>query len=224
MANSDFVELSIKDYAARRNKTVQAVYQQMKTKENSLALDGHIIIRRVGNKDVKFLDETAVAILDKSSTAAPVVYMKNDLEAELEAATNRLQIAEKQTIFLEGKLQTLKDLLEEKDAALKLLGDTKAREISSLEAQNAFLSSQNVDLSDVNMKLEETLKKAEKRAEDAFVAFDDAKKEFEDKEAMMQNAIDRQNQRIAELENRTLFDYIKGLFGKKGNKHGQDNV
>lgn len=76
------MEISIKDYASSRGKSVQAVHQQMGRKTNAAALKGHIILRKINGKSVKFLDEEAVAILDASSRSTPSVIVQ---EAQGEA-------------------------------------------------------------------------------------------------------------------------------------------
>lgn len=142
MDNAGNVELSIKDYALQRSKTVQAVYQQLKSKENLAALEGHVTVKRVGNKDVKFLDQKAIEILDKASTSAPVVYLQEDLKQELDETKDKLQFVERQAIFAEGQIQVLKDLLADKERELRALAEPQLR-IDALEAQNAALSAEN---------------------------------------------------------------------------------
>ena len=137
-------EVSVKDYAAQRNKTVQAVYQQMKTAENAAAIEGHVIIRRVGNKNVKFLDEVAVDVLDRASSSAPVMYIQEDLKTELEETRKQLKATERQMFMLEGRNQSLKDMLEQRDSNLRLLTESSSKEIAELTAQNAALASEKV--------------------------------------------------------------------------------
>jgi len=76
--------LTIKDYAKQRNKSVQAVYKQIKAKENALLLDGHILIKKIGNKNTKVLDDVAVAVLDEASRQAPIIVEQTNKDEELE--------------------------------------------------------------------------------------------------------------------------------------------
>ena len=76
--------LTIKEFAEMHGKSVQAVYQQIKSKENAKALEGHIVIHRVGNKDTKLLDEEAVRILQSASMQAPQVIMQTDDKERIE--------------------------------------------------------------------------------------------------------------------------------------------
>lgn len=159
MSNTKLFGVSVKDYAEQRGKTVQAVYQQMKRKENAAALKGHIVTHRVGNKNVKYLDEEAIAILDKSSNSAPLVIMEDGLRADLETTKHELQTKEKQMLYQEGQIQLLKEMLKERDAKLLALAESQSQ-IDTLKAQN-------VDLSGKIKELEELLAREQKTAQEA---------------------------------------------------------
>lgn len=139
MSNDKASCLSIKEYAQLRGKTVQAVYQQMKRKENAAALEGHVFMQRVGNKDVKYLDEVAVEILDTSSYSTTTIIEKEDLKDELVAVTEDRDQLQKKLIFQEGRISALQDQLEEKERQLRALAAPQER-IEALELQNASLS------------------------------------------------------------------------------------
>lgn len=127
MQNQAVLELSVKDYAAQRGKTVQAVYQQMKRKENAAELEGHVTSRYVGNKRVKFLDEVAISILDKGSQSAPVIIQKNNLEQKLIEVEGEKNTWEARAHRYEGQITLLKDLLAEKEKQLSLLAEPEAQ-------------------------------------------------------------------------------------------------
>lgn len=76
--------ITIKDYADSRNKSVQAVHQQLKRKNNAAALKGHIHVCKINNRKVKCLDEAAVEILDASSSSTPSVVIQSDNAAIIE--------------------------------------------------------------------------------------------------------------------------------------------
>lgn len=87
--------ISIKEYAESRGKTVQAVYNQIHGKEKADLLEGHIITQKAGHKNIKFIDETAVRILDEASKQAPTVILQNEDKeriAELTAENEALKI------------------------------------------------------------------------------------------------------------------------------------
>lgn len=124
--------MSVKEYAVQRGKSAQSVYKQMKSKENAERLDGHIHVFRVNNKDVKYLDEEAVKVLDEASqNSVQVILQTDDKEriAQLEEDKQALliQIAEIQNELI----QTQKALNAEKDN-VKLL---QAEKIELLETK-----------------------------------------------------------------------------------------
>lgn len=109
--------ITVKEFAETHGKTVQAVYQQMNRKENRSALEGHIIIEKVGNKKVKFLDDFAVELLEKASNNTPSIVIQQGNEAELE----RLRDENKNLLIKVAELQEA--LLREKDEVKRLQDD-----------------------------------------------------------------------------------------------------
>lgn len=75
--------MTIKEYAASRGKTVQAVYKQIHAKENAEAKD-HIRKEKRGNKSVQILDDEAIRILDDASRQTPVIITQTVKDTELE--------------------------------------------------------------------------------------------------------------------------------------------
>lgn len=141
MSNTNGFEMSVKDYAAQRGKTVQAVYQQMKRQENAAALEGHVVLRRIGNKNVKFLDEAAIHILDTASSATPTVIIQDDLRNELTTAQQQMDALRIEAAKREGQIELLLRQLADKDRELRQLAEPQSK-IDALEAQNADLSAE----------------------------------------------------------------------------------
>lgn len=132
--------VTIKEYATSCNKSVQAVYQQMKRKENSEALEGHVFTRKINNKNTKMLDEIAVDILDESSKQSPLVVTQVENTEEIEKLRNEnknllLKIAELQESLLAEKTA----LLNEKDQ-VKLLQQEKINLIEQKNNKKGFFS------------------------------------------------------------------------------------
>lgn len=127
MSSEAVLGISVKEYAKSRGKTVQAVYQQLKSKENADLLTGHIATHRVGNKMVKFLDDVAVQILDEASSSAPIVIVEDSLKTLLKETTEKLEKSEKQVVYQDGQIQLLKELLQEQDK--KILALSQAEDI-----------------------------------------------------------------------------------------------
>lgn len=126
----DLELISVKEYAENRGKSVQAVYQQLKRKDNAQRLEGHIVVKRVGNKDTKFLDAVAVEILDEASRQAPQVIMESmdkeriaELEAENKMLVQKIVELQEQIIERSKKVEMLQEanilLLEQKQERMQ---------------------------------------------------------------------------------------------------------
>lgn len=175
MSDNAGLGISVKDFAEQRGKTVQAVYQQMKRKENAVALEGHVFTHRVGNKDVKYLDDEAVSILDKSSQSAPLTILEDGLRAELDDTKQQLDMKEKQVIFQEGQLSILKEQLADAQQKLMALSEPQAQ-IDTLKAQNADLSAevevQRGKVAEIKKKASEDVQEAQKELSEAHERFE----------------------------------------------------
>lgn len=125
--------ITIKEYAELHGKSVQAVYKQLKSKENATLLEGHIFTEKINNKNVKMLDDIAVQILNDASKQSIQVIMQNDdreriEQLETENKTLLIKIASLQ----EELITTQKELGKEKDN-VKVLQSEK---IELLEQKN----------------------------------------------------------------------------------------
>lgn len=95
--------ITIKEYAESHGKSVQAVYKQIKSKENSALLDGHIVVEKINNKNVKMLDDVAVQILDDASKQSIQVVLQNEDKETIE----RLEEENKKLLLKIASLQEL---------------------------------------------------------------------------------------------------------------------
>ena len=117
--------ITIKEYAEKSGKSVQAVYKQIKAKENAALLEGHVLLQKIGNKNTKVLDDEAVRILDQASRQAPTVILqsgKDDMIEKLQAEKEQLANENKALLIKVAELQ--EQLLQEKDN-VKLLQQEK---------------------------------------------------------------------------------------------------
>lgn len=154
-------KMTIKEYADARGKTIQAVYQAMKRKVNSEALEGHTYTTQIRGKNVLCLDDEAVKILDKGAMQTATVVEKAtdemliakyaaELEAErkradaLQAELNEANRQLRQTLPLIGTAEVQQKRLEESEertqeleAALASVKETgEAAEKRALEAEH----------------------------------------------------------------------------------------
>jgi len=117
--------IAVKEYAEQQGKSVQAVYKQMRAKENAALLENHIFLQKVGNKTVKVLDDEAVEILNNASRQAPTVVLQNGKDEQIEALkTEKEQLASENKALLIKVADLQEQLLQEKDN-VKLLQQEK---------------------------------------------------------------------------------------------------
>lgn len=128
--------VTIKEYAEKSGKSVQAVYKQIKAKENAALLEEHILLQKIGNKNTKVLDDEAVRILDQASRQAPTVILqsgKDDMIEKLQAEKEQLANENKALLIRVAELQ--EQLLQEKDN-VKLLQQEKIELLEEKQEQN----------------------------------------------------------------------------------------
>lgn len=128
--------ITIKEYAEKSGKSVQAVYKQIKAKENAALLEGHILLKKIGNKNTKVLDDEAIRILDQASRQAPTVILqsgKDDMLEKLQAEKEQLANENKALLIKVAELQ--EQLLQEKDN-VKLLQQEKIELLEEKQEQN----------------------------------------------------------------------------------------
>lgn len=106
--------ITIKDYAASKKISYEAVRKQLKRYE--IELDGHI--QQINR--TKFLDDYAVEFLDEKRNGNPVVILEASKDEEIERLRN-----ENKALLL--KITTLQDeLMKEKDFGKELLMEKTA--------------------------------------------------------------------------------------------------
>ena len=96
--------ITVKEYAEQKGKSVQSVYKQMKSKENAVALEGHIHVRRVNNRDVKLLDEEAVRVLDEASNHSIQVILETDDKRRIEEMEKQIEVLKDQLLITQNQL------------------------------------------------------------------------------------------------------------------------
>ena len=126
-------------------------------------MEGHVILRYVGNKRVKFLDEVAVGILDAASASTPIVVVGNELKEELAVATDRIHQLEIAVAMQEGANSTLRELLREKEQELRALAEPQSV-IDALTAQNGDLEAERDKAREEAQEAQETAQEADAEA------------------------------------------------------------
>lgn len=126
--------MTIKEYAASRGKTIQAVYQAMKRKVNAEALEGHTYTAQVRGKAVLCLDDEAVAILDRGAMQTATVVEKaademliSKYAAELEAERKRADALQVELNEVNRQLRQTLPLIGTAEVQQKRLAEAEAR-------------------------------------------------------------------------------------------------
>lgn len=128
--------LTIKEYAEQAGKTVQAVYKQLRSKDNAAALVGHITTVRSQGRPMQLLDDEAIRILDASSAQSPHVVIH-------QADTDKIEELERENKQLLAKIVELQDqIIESKDQLIqseynKALAESQAAKLEAAEADKA---------------------------------------------------------------------------------------
>lgn len=81
--NTEYI--SIKDFAQKNNRSVQSVYQQINRKANAELLEGHIVLKEIKKRKIKFLDNYAVQLLNESRNNNPAVILNVEDKEQIES-------------------------------------------------------------------------------------------------------------------------------------------
>ena len=101
--------ITVKEYADRRNKSVQAVYKQLRREKNKRRLEGHLIKQN----RMTYLDEEAIKILDEGQNVSIILVdqeTKNEEKDELSEYKDRVA----NLIETNNQLRDQQDLLKNK--------------------------------------------------------------------------------------------------------------
>lgn len=101
--------ITIKEYADKHNKTVQAVYKQLNSRTNKEKLRPHILIKEQNGKKIKFLDEEAEKILDNSSLSDKVILQQTDSKELIDQLKEENQNLLKKIATLQDTIINLND-------------------------------------------------------------------------------------------------------------------
>ena len=124
--------MTIKEYADARGKTIQAVYQAMKRKVNSEALEGHTYTTQIRGKNVLCLDDEAVKILDKGAMQTATVVEKATDEMLIAKYAAELEAERKRADALQAELNEANRQLRQ---ALPLIGTAEVQQKRLMESE-----------------------------------------------------------------------------------------
>lgn len=152
--------VSVKEYAAARGISIQAVHKSMAGKRKSERLQGHVEII----DGVKWLDEEAVRILDESRSKAPVVILEDSRTEEMEALRNRIRELEERIEHKDILYERLQERLDRREMALedanrKLMAIEDKHQAEINEATEAAESRKEEELTAMHSKEVEDIQK-----------------------------------------------------------------
>ena len=152
--------ITVKEYADRRNKSVQAVYKQLRREKNKRRLEGHLIKQN----RMTYLDEEAIKILDESQNVSIVLNVRdNEINSrdELSEYKNRVE----SLIESNNQLRDQQDFLKNKIINLQDELKVKTEQMTSLLLENkekTFLLEQKKDQTEEINQLKEQLDREKK--------------------------------------------------------------
>ena len=199
--------VSLKDYAAQKNVSYEAVRQQVVRYKDDLA--GHVI--RDGRQQL--LDEDAVAFLDAKRMKNPVAIIQMDKDERIEALEDQVKVLLAKTADQADRISALAEW--KADKALLIAGAEQSR-LALQAAQNEKAALQH-DYDHAIDTIEQTRKEAAQSRQEALAATE--------RETQTRNLLDdeRAAREAAEAEAAKLRaeanSYKKSIFGfyrKKG--------
>lgn len=135
--------ITVKEYADSRNKSVQAVYKQLRREKNKRRLEGHLIKQN----RMTYLDEEAIKILDEGQNVSIILVdqeTKNEEKDELSEYKDRVA----NLIETNNQLRDQQDFLKNKIINLQDELKVKTEQMTSLLLENnekTFLLEQKKD-------------------------------------------------------------------------------
>ena len=146
-------EITIKEYADSRGKSVQSVYQQLKGKRTNSIISSHIKEKIVNNKKTKVLDDVAIKILDEASNTSVQILEENNKQKEYEEAIKQVNSLKEENDKLKNLLVSIQNKLI--DTQTLLIEEPKKTQDLYIELNS--VNKENQDLKDEIIKLKEEL-------------------------------------------------------------------
>ena len=190
--------ITVKEFAKKQHRTVQAVYQSID--RYKIQLDGHI--QKIGR--TSYLDDDAVAFLESKSEQNPVVIYQQDKDEELETLRKNADVMKAEIAKL------LKEASKSKDEYTALLEEKHRLELLPAETEKKLALAEK-DLEHANEKIEEKDKKIaeqkgeiEEKAAQLKTAREDAERQKQD----YQKEIDRLTEELRKESSKTWWQKL----------------
>lgn len=151
--------ITIKQYADKWNISTQAVYAQLKTHQEEL--EGHI--HKKDGSNARWLDEEAVAILERIRETNPTVIEKDISREKIEELENNVKMLLTENAALANKLTEASEWKAEKSVELAQI-EVNQKLLAIREEQYEDEKKRADELEEENKKLREELQAEQKKS------------------------------------------------------------
>lgn len=194
--------ITVKEFAKRQHRSVQAIYQSID--RYRLQLEGNIT--KVGR--TSYLDDEAVAFLETKREQNPVVIFQQDKDEELErlrqnADVMKAKIAELQESVNKSQQEYI--ALQKENARLLALPSETAKKLAVAEVE---LKNATEKITERDKELDEKKREIEARATQLKNVMDDAERQKQEIRDEYQKEINRLNEELRAEASKTWWQKL----------------
>lgn len=151
--------ITIKQYADKWNISTQAVYAQLKTHQEEL--EGHI--HKKDGSNARWLDEEAVAVLEKIRETNPTVIERDNSQEKIEELENNIKVLLTENATIANKLSEALEWKAEK--AVEIAQSEMNQKLLTIREEQYEDEKKRADeLEEENKKLREELQNKQKKS------------------------------------------------------------
>lgn len=190
--------ITVKEFAKKQHRTVQAVYQSID--RYKIQLDGHI--QKIGR--TSYLDDEAVAFLESKREQNPVVIYQQDKDEELEQLRKNADVMKAKIVELQEKVNKSQEeyiALQAENAKLLALPAETEKKLAVAEVE---LKIANEKIDEKDLKIAEQKGEIEEKAAQLKTAQEDAERQKQD----YQKEIDRLTEELRKESSKTWWQKL----------------
>ena len=190
--------ITVKEFAKKQHRTVQAVYQSID--RYKIQLDGHI--QKIGR--TSYLDDDAVAFLESKREQNPVVIYQQDKDEELEQLRKNADVMKAKIAELQEKINKGQEnyiALQAENAELRALPAETEKKLAVAEVE---LKNANEKIDEKDQKIAEHKGEIEEKAAQLKTAQEDAERQKQD----YQKEIDRLTEELRKEASKTWWQKL----------------
>lgn len=190
--------ITVKEFAKKQHRTVQAVYQSID--RYKIQLDGHI--QKMGR--TSYLDDDAVAFLESKREQNPVVIYQQDKDEELEQLRKNADVMKAKIAELQEKINKGQEnyiALQAENAELRALPAETEKKLAVAEVE---LKNANEKIDEKDQKIAEQKGEIEEKAAQLKTAQENAERQKQD----YQKEIDRLTEELQKEASKTWWQKL----------------